>query len=118
MQLKPLHVIAIEFNTPATLMADRLVAELRDELMRLGHAFPLLSRAEVTLKKDLSIPLKEKKVCEITLTGFGTELKAYACTGGFARSARECLRALRKMVQEEVKRMKEGPDIVVSTVEV
>ena len=109
----------IEFHSTYGQVSEVLIGELRKKILELSNTNKDISRAEIILKEEdeANIPARNK-VCEIRLSIFGDDLLAYSRTESFKKSAREALKALKKMVKQQVKRQKEIPDQITSTVKV
>lgn len=110
--------MTIEFHTPHGKISEKLVNNIRNKMLELSHINKEISRAEIILKEDETIIPAENKVCEIRLTVYGDDLLAHARTENFEQSAKEVIRELKKMVKQQVKKQKEPPDEMTSTVKV
>lgn len=108
----------IEFHTAFGLVPEGLIDELRKKILELSHVNKDISRAEVVLKEDeIDIPAGNK-FCEIRLSIFGNDLLAHSRTESFSKSAKQALKALKKMLKQQAKKQKEIPDQKTSTVKV
>lgn len=108
----------IEFDTTYGKVSEKLVSEIRDEILNLSHINKDISRAEVVLKEDETIIPAGNKVCEIRLTVYGDDLLSHSRTGNFNKSAKEAMKELKKLVKLQVKKQQEPPDEMTSTVNV
>jgi putative sigma-54 modulation protein len=108
----------IEFHTPYKMVSEKLVNEIRKEILELSHINKNISRAEVFLKNDETIILAENKICEIRLNIYGSNLFAHTRTENFESSAREAIKELKKKVKQQSKKLNEPADEVTSTVKV
>lgn len=110
--------MTIEFHTAYGKVPEKLVSDIRNEILELSHLNKDISRAEVLLKEDETIIPAENKICEIRLTVYGDDLLAHARTENFKNSAKEAIKELKKMVKQQVKKQKEPPDEMTSSVKV
>ena len=110
--------MTIEFHTAYGKVSEKLVTDIRNEILELSHINKDISRAEVLLKEDKTIIPGENKVCEIKLTVYGDDLFVHARTENFEKSAKEAIKELKKMVKQQVKKQKKTPDEMTSTVKV
>ncbi len=110
--------MTIEFHTAYGKVSEKLVSDMRNEILELSHIYKDISRAEVLLKEDETIIPAENKICEIRLTVYGDDLLVHTRTENFKKSAKEAIKELRKMVKQQVKKQKDPPDEMTSTVKV
>ena len=110
--------MTIEFQTDYGKVPEKLVSDMRNEILELSHIYKDISRAEVLLKEDETIIPAENKICEIRLTVYGDDLLVHTRTENFKKSAKEAIKELRKMVKQQVKKQKDPPDEMTSTVKV
>lgn len=110
--------MTIEFHTPYGKVTEKLVSFMRNELLGLSHSYKDISRAEVFLKEDRNIITPENKICDIRLTVFGDDLHIHVRMENFKNSVKEAISELKKMVRQQVKKLKEPPDKIISTVRV
>jgi ribosome-associated translation inhibitor RaiA len=110
--------MTIEFQTPSGKVPEKIVSEIRDEILGLSHFYKHISRAEVVLREDGNIISAENKICEIRLTVYGDNLLARTITENFKQSSKEVIKELNRMVKQQSKRQKEPPDEMMSTVKV
>jgi ribosome-associated translation inhibitor RaiA len=110
--------MTIEFHTPSGKVPEKLVSEIRNEILGLSHIYKNISRAEVVMKEDGNIISAENKICEIRLTVYGDNLLARAVTENFKNSAKEVIKELNRMIKQQSKKQKEPPDEMMSTVKV
>jgi ribosome-associated translation inhibitor RaiA len=108
----------IEFHTPYGKVSEKMITEIRKEIMEFARLNKKISRAEVVLREEPTIIAAENKICEIKLTVFGGDIVAYSRTENFKESIREAMKELRKMVKQQMKKLKEPQDQVVSTVSI
>ena len=87
-------------------VSEKLVSDIRNEILELSHINKDISRAEVLLKEDETIIPAENKICEIRLTVYGDDLLAHTRTENFKKSAKEAIKELKKMVKKQVKKQK------------
>jgi ribosome-associated translation inhibitor RaiA len=112
------NIMNIEFHTPFNKVSEKLVSEIRNELLELSHINKNISRAEVMLKADGHIIAPENKICEIRLTIYGNDMISHTRTENFEKSAKEAIRELKRIVRQQAKLHDAPPDIVISTVKV
>ena len=103
--------MTIEFHTTFGKVAEKIISELRNDIIELSHISKNISRAEVLLKEDITIVPAENKICEIRLTVFGDHLFAHARTDNFKSAAKEALKDLKRMVKHQIKKMNETQNI-------
>ena len=65
--------MTIEFQTAYGKVPEKLVNDIKNEILKLSHINKDISRAEVLLKEDKTIIPGENKVCEIKLTVYGDD---------------------------------------------
>lgn len=110
--------MTIEFHTAYGKVSEKLVSDIRNEILKLSHIYKDISRAEVLLKYDETIIPAENKICEIRLTVYGDNLLAHSRTENFEDSAKEAIKELKRMVKQQVKKQNEPPDEMTSSVKV
>lgn len=110
--------MTIEFQTAYGKVPEKLVNDIKNEILKLSHINKDISRAEVLLKEDETISSGDNKVCEIRLTVYGDDLFVHTRTENFKKSAKEAIKELRKMVKQQVKKQKDPTDEMTSTVKV
>jgi ribosome-associated translation inhibitor RaiA len=110
--------MTIEFHTTYGKVSEKIVNEIRNEIIDLSHFAKNISRAEVILKEDKTIVPSENKICDIKLTVFGDDLVAHARTENFNNSAKAALKDIKRMVKQQLKKLKQIPDQIVSSVSV
>jgi putative sigma-54 modulation protein len=110
--------MTIEFQTTFGKVSEKIINEIRNEIINLSHFSKNISRAEVLLKEDKTIIPAENKICEIRLTVYGDNLFAHARTENFKDSAKDALKDLKRMVKQQIKKNKEPLDEVISSVKV
>jgi len=108
----------IEFHTPYNKVSEKLITEIRNEILALSHLNKNISRAEVMMKSDAAIISAENKICDIRLTIYGDDLVAHTRTESFDNSAKEAIRELKRLVKQQVKKQNEPADQVISTVKI
>jgi ribosome-associated translation inhibitor RaiA len=108
----------IEFHTASGKVPETLVSKVRNEMLKLSHLNKEISRAEIVVKEETTIIPPENKVCEIRLTVYGDDLLSHSRTDSFNKSANECIKELRRLVRQQVKKQQEPPDEITSTVDV
>ena len=102
--------MTIEFHTAYGKIAEKLIAEIRNEIMLLAHINKSISRAEVFLKMDEAIITADNKICEIRLLILGDNLLARSRTENFEKSSKDALKKLKQLVTQQVKKHKEQTD--------
>jgi len=102
--------MTIEFHTAYGKISEKLVTDIRNEILELSHINKDISRAEVLLKEDETIIPAENKICEIRLTVYGDDLLSHSRTENFKKSAKEVIKELKRMVKQQVKKQQEPPD--------
>ena len=110
--------MTIEFHTTYGKVSEKIVNEIRNEIIDLSHSAKNVSRAEVVLKEDKTIVPSENKICDIRITLFGEDLVAHARTEDFKISAKEALKDIKRMVKQHLKKLKLPPDQILSSVSV
>ena|ERR1035437_369115 len=110
--------MTIEFHTPYGKVSEKLVSNIRNEMLELSHINKHISRAEVLLKEEGIIIPAENKICDIRLTIYGDNLHAHTRSENFKKSAKEAIKELKMMVRQQVKKQKELPEEITSTVKV
>jgi hypothetical protein len=110
--------MTIEFHTQYAKVKDKLIEDVRTEIMKMAQSDEQISRAEIILKEDKSFIPAENKTCEIRLVIFGSDLMSYRRTNNFNNAAKGAIKELKELVNEEVKKSKEPPDVLTSTVKV
>ncbi len=110
--------MTIEFQIPKGKVSEKLESFMQKEILKMAAANKEISRAEITMKEDNTIISAENKVCEATLTAFGDTVFSYSRSESFEVSAREVIKALKRLVKDQVKEQKEPPDTELSTVKV
>ncbi len=110
--------MTIEFHTAHGKVPEKLVAEIRTEILKLLHINKEIKRAEVTLKEDQEMQSAENKLCEIRLSVYGSDLLANAWKNNFEKSAREVIKELNKLVKQQASQKNEPPEVKTSTVKV
>jgi ribosome-associated translation inhibitor RaiA len=97
----------IEFQTPYGKVPEKLVSEIRNEIIELTHINKNISKALVLLKEDEAIISTENKICEIRLSVYGHDLFAHARTENFKNSSKEVIKDLKKRLMQREKKQKE-----------
>ena len=92
--------MTIEFNTSYGKVPEKLVRDIRNEIVELSHINKKISRAEVSLKEEETIIPAENKVCEIKLNVYGNDIFVHARTQNFNNSAKEVIKELKRMVMK------------------
>ena len=110
--------MTIEFHTTFGKVSEKIINEIRNEIINLSHISKNITRAEVLMKEDKNIVPTENKICEIRLTVFGDNLVAHARTENFKDSAKDALKDLKRMVKQQIKKNKEASNQVISSVKV
>ncbi len=110
--------MTIEFQTPYGKISEKLIMDIRNEVLKLSHKNKDILRAEVLLREDNTIITAENKVCEIRLTVYGDDLLTHARTEKFIKSAKEAIKKLKKLVNLQVKKQNEPFDEMTRTVKV
>ena len=110
--------MTIEFQTPYGKVSEKLVNDIRNEVLKLSHKNKDILRAEVLLREDNTIITAENKVCEIRLTVYGDDLLTHARTEDFSKSAKEAIKIAKKLVNQQVKKQKRSSDGMPSSVKV
>jgi ribosome-associated translation inhibitor RaiA len=110
--------MTIEFHTAYGKVSEKLVNDLRNEILKLSHLNKDIKRAEVFLKYDTTIIGAENKICDIRLTVYTDNLLAHSRTENFEDSAKEAIKELKRMVKQQVKKQNEPPDELLSSVKV
>ena len=110
--------MTIEFNTTFGKVSEKMIHEIRNEIINLSHFSKNITRAEVLLKEDKTIVPAENKICEIRLTAYGENLFAHARTENFKDSVKDALKDLKRMVKQQIKKIKEPSNQVISSVKV
>ncbi len=110
--------MTIEFHTPRGKVSETLINHIRNEILELSHFNKKISKAEVLCKENEAITPGENKVCEIILTVYGDDLFVHTRSGNFEKSANDAIKELKKVVKQQVKKRKEIPDVIISTVKV
>ena len=110
--------MTIEFHTTYGKVSEKIISDLRNEIIALSHFAKNIARAEVILKEDNTIVPDENKICEIRLTIFGDDLFAHARSENFKNSAKDALKDLKRMVKQQIKKINEPPDELLSTVKI
>jgi ArsR family metal-binding transcriptional regulator len=108
----------IEFHTPYNKVSEKLISEIRNEILELSHLNKNISRAEVMMKADQHIITAENKICEIRLTIYGDDMVSHTRSESFDQSAKEALKELKRIVKQQAKKHDTPPDILTSTVKV
>lgn len=108
----------IEFHTPIGEVPESMIADVRDQLLKLFHMYLPLSRADVIIREDESLFQEENKVCEIRLFAFGENLVAHSRMVSFDAAVRKTLKELTRMVRQKAKGKKQVPDATTSSVKV
>ena len=110
--------MTFEFQTPYRKVPEKLISEIRNEILKLSRLYKNISRAEVLMRHDKNIVPKENAICEIALTVFGDNIIAHARTENFENSALEAIDELKAMVDKQVQTLKDPPNEIVSKVKV
>jgi len=110
--------MTIEFHTTFGKVSEKIINEIRNEIINISHISKNITRAEVLMKEDKNIVPTENKICEIRLTVFGDNLVAHARTENFKDSAKDALKDLKRMVKQQIKKNKEASNQVISSVKV
>lgn len=110
--------MTIEFHTAFGKVSEKLIKDIRNEILKLSHINKEISRAEVFLKYNSAIIAAENKICEIKLTVYGDDINARARTENFESAAKEAIKELSKMVKQQAKKQKEPPEEITSSVKV
>ena len=110
--------MTIEFQTPYRKVPEKLIGEIRNEILKLSRIYKNISRAEVLMRHDKNIVPTENAICEIRLTVYGDNILAHARTENFEKSASEAIEELKEMVNKQVQTLKDPPDEIISTVKV
>jgi hypothetical protein len=108
--------MTIEFYTPYKMVSEQLVNAIRKELLNLSHINKKISRAEVMMREESNITGVENKVCEIRLNIYGDNMFSHSRTANFEESAMATLKELKRMTRQQVKKTKELPDELLSSV--
>ncbi|MEP7106655.1 MAG: HPF/RaiA family ribosome-associated protein [Ferruginibacter sp.] len=108
--------MTMEFHTAYGKVPEKLVNDIRNEILELSHIYKKISRAEVLLKEDKTILLPVNKICKIRLTVYGDDLQGHARTENFKNSAKEVIKDLKRIVKQHVNKQRELPDVKTSTV--
>lgn len=110
--------MTIEFHTTYGKVSEKIINELRNEIISLSHFSKNISRAEVILKEDTTIIPDENKICEIRLTVFGDDLFAHSRSENFKNAAKDALKDLKRIVKQQMKKAKELPDQLLSSIKI
>lgn len=106
----------IGFHNPCAVITEGLIEYLREEIIKLSHQSGEISRAEVALKEEPGVNGQTDKVCEIRLAIYGDDLMTHGRAHNFWKAAENALKALKELVDQQVARRNEPPDITTSTV--
>jgi len=104
--------MTIEFNTPYGKVPEKLISDIRNEIIQLSHFNKKISRAEVVLKEEEAFLAAANKICEIRFAIYGDDLLVHARTQNFRNSAKEVITELKRLIRKQVKKQKELPDLM------
>lgn len=110
--------MTIEFQTPYRKVSEKLISEIRNEILKLSHLYKNISRAEILMRHDKNIVPKENAICEIRLTVYSDNIIAHARTENFEKSASEAIDELKTIVDKQVQTLKDPPDEIITTIKV
>lgn len=96
--------MTIEFNSPYGKVPEKLVRDIRNEILELSHMNKKISKAEVLLKEEEIFFPTENKICEIRFAIYGDDLLVHARTQNFKSSAKEVIKELTRMMTQQVKK--------------
>lgn len=97
----------IEFQTPYKKVTEKLIGEIRKELLELSHLNNKISRAEVILREENSFTVDENKVCEIRLNLNKDNLLVHTRKESFEKASKENLKELKHLLNKQEKKTNE-----------
>lgn len=111
--------MTIEFHTPAPFgeVHEWVIDDVKKKLSAFHHQDKEISRAEVYFTKN-PVAFNGDHVCEIELTVFGNSIMVQRNAHSYMQAAKEVLHELAKIVQEQVRKQKDLPDVITSSVRV
>jgi hypothetical protein len=92
--------MTIEFNTTYGKVSEKLLSDIRTEILKISHIHKKIFRAEVLLTERRSLIPGLNKICEIKFTMYGDDLFVHARTRTFENSAKEVIRKMKKIIDE------------------
>ena len=101
----------IEFQTPYKKVAEKLISEIRNEIMELSHINKKISKAEVIMREIEILQGEENKICEIRLNIFKDSMLVHSRKETFEKAAKETLKELKRLVNQQMNKIKEVSEI-------
>jgi len=109
--------MTIEFFTPQGEVPEHMILFIKERLMEFYHRDNEIYGAEVVLRNQQASP-DDDHLCEITLSIYGEVLMIHRTADNYLQAARDVLEELSLKVDEFLRRQKEPPDQITSTVRV
>ena len=98
--------MTLEFNTVYGQVPEKLISDIKKEIMTIIKADKKITRAEITLKEDQFIIPTENKVCKIKLTSHGDYIVVHARKENFNSAIQETIKELKKIIKLQVLKQK------------
>jgi ribosome-associated translation inhibitor RaiA len=98
--------MTLEFNTVYGQVPEKLIADIKKEIMTIINADKKITRAEISLKEDKFIIPTENKVCKIKITAHGDDIVVHARKENFSSAIKEAVTKLKKMIKLQLIKQK------------
>lgn len=100
----------IEFQTPYKKVSEKLIGEIRNEILGLSHINKKISKADVVMREIENIQGAENKICEISLGIMKDNMLVHARKESFEKAAKEAIKELKRLVNQQLKNINEIPE--------
>jgi ribosome-associated translation inhibitor RaiA len=107
----------IEFNLMHAEVPGHVIDFVRDKLMDFHRENKEVANAEVSFRQ-IPWELKDSYVCQVIITLFGESLLVQRSSSSYLQSARDVIKEISIRIEELLKRIKEPPEEVVTTVDI
>ena len=109
--------MTIEIYSPNLKISEKLIKGIEKKLVTLSHLGGRVSRAEVFLTIDDTLP-KENRVCKIRLDIPGDTLFVHKNGISFENAVTEAIKILKRLLKKTTEHRNEPPDEITSTVKI
>ena len=100
----------IEFQTPYKKVSEKLISEIRNEIMEISHSNLKISKAEVIMREIEMLQGEENRICEIRLSILKDSLLVHSRKETFEKAAKETLKELKRLVNQEKNKLNKVPE--------
>ncbi len=93
----------IEIETPLNRVTEELIRYITSKVVPFCHTVKEVSRAEIILKDDETMLVRENKICNIKISISGGNLTVLTRTESFEKSVEEAINELYRLGKEQLK---------------